>query len=200
QQNESVWGRRRQGRVLCALGRLLSRTRRTGLARRLEPANGSALYPHEPGQCEVLSSTTHARQQQSERLAADSQEMLKPSACAKWRPEPGKRTWGLSPALLGRWQRQTLTEAVPSSAEREEIMCACVATTEPVQEFCRMLEISAARCSLFAPCPALRHPTPADGIARRRARRRALRVAHLATPPRLAGAQHSPATLPHHGG
>jgi transposase len=31
------------------------------------------------------------------------------------------RAQGLSPALLGRWQRQALVEAVPSSAEREEI-------------------------------------------------------------------------------
>ena len=31
------------------------------------------------------------------------------------------RAQGLSPALLGRWQRQTLAEAVPSSAERDEI-------------------------------------------------------------------------------
>ncbi len=28
---------------------------------------------------------------------------------------------GISPALLGRWQRQALEQAVPSSAEREEI-------------------------------------------------------------------------------
>jgi transposase len=31
------------------------------------------------------------------------------------------RAQGLSPILLGRWQRQALTEAVPSSAEREKI-------------------------------------------------------------------------------
>jgi transposase len=31
------------------------------------------------------------------------------------------RAQGLSPALLGRWQRQALEQAVPSSAEREEI-------------------------------------------------------------------------------
>jgi transposase len=31
------------------------------------------------------------------------------------------RAQGLSPALLGRWQRQALAEAVPSSAERDEI-------------------------------------------------------------------------------
>ena len=31
------------------------------------------------------------------------------------------RAQGLSPALLGRWQRQALAEAVPSSAGREEI-------------------------------------------------------------------------------
>jgi transposase len=31
------------------------------------------------------------------------------------------RAQGLSPALLGRWQRRVLAEAVPSSAEREEI-------------------------------------------------------------------------------
>lgn len=32
------------------------------------------------------------------------------------------RAQGLSPALLGRWQRQALAEAVPNSAEREKIM------------------------------------------------------------------------------
>jgi transposase len=31
------------------------------------------------------------------------------------------RAQGLSPALLGRWQRHALAEAVPSSAERDEI-------------------------------------------------------------------------------
>lgn len=31
------------------------------------------------------------------------------------------RAQGLSPALLGRWQRQALAGAVPSSAERDEI-------------------------------------------------------------------------------
>jgi transposase len=31
------------------------------------------------------------------------------------------RAQGLSPALLGRWQRPALAEAVPSSAERDEI-------------------------------------------------------------------------------
>lgn len=31
------------------------------------------------------------------------------------------RAQGLSPALLGRWQRQALAEAVPSNAERDEI-------------------------------------------------------------------------------
>lgn len=31
------------------------------------------------------------------------------------------RTHGLSPALLGRWQRQALAEAVPNSAERKKI-------------------------------------------------------------------------------
>jgi transposase len=30
---------------------------------------------------------------------------------------------GLSPTLLGRWQRQALAEAVPSSAERDNIKC-----------------------------------------------------------------------------
>jgi transposase len=35
------------------------------------------------------------------------------------------RTQGLSPALLGRWQRQALAEAVPSSARREEIKRLC---------------------------------------------------------------------------
>ena len=31
------------------------------------------------------------------------------------------RGQGISPALLGRWQRQALEQAVPSSAERDEI-------------------------------------------------------------------------------
>ena len=31
------------------------------------------------------------------------------------------RAQGISPALLGRWQRAALQQAVPSSAEREEI-------------------------------------------------------------------------------
>lgn len=31
------------------------------------------------------------------------------------------RAQGISPALVGRWQRQALEQAVPSSAEREEI-------------------------------------------------------------------------------
>lgn len=31
------------------------------------------------------------------------------------------RALGISPALLGRWQRQALEAAVPSSAERDEI-------------------------------------------------------------------------------
>ena len=31
------------------------------------------------------------------------------------------RAQGISPALLGRWQRAALEQAVPSSAEREEI-------------------------------------------------------------------------------
>jgi len=33
------------------------------------------------------------------------------------------RAQGLSPALLGRWQRQALAEAVPTSSERKEIKC-----------------------------------------------------------------------------
>ena len=31
------------------------------------------------------------------------------------------RARGISPALLGRWQRQALEQAVPNRAEREEI-------------------------------------------------------------------------------
>ena len=31
------------------------------------------------------------------------------------------RVQGIPPALLGRWQRQSLEQAVPSSAERDEI-------------------------------------------------------------------------------
>ena len=33
------------------------------------------------------------------------------------------RAQGISPALLGRWQRTALEQTVPSSAEREEIKC-----------------------------------------------------------------------------
>lgn len=33
------------------------------------------------------------------------------------------RAQGISPALLGRWQRSALEQAVPSSAEREEFKC-----------------------------------------------------------------------------
>jgi len=36
------------------------------------------------------------------------------------RPSDVARAQGLSPALLGRWQRNALEQAVPSSAEREE--------------------------------------------------------------------------------
>ena len=35
------------------------------------------------------------------------------------------RAQGISPALLGRWQRQALETAVPSSAERAEIKKLC---------------------------------------------------------------------------
>lgn len=37
------------------------------------------------------------------------------------RPSDVARAQGISPALLGRWQRAALEQAVPSSAEREEI-------------------------------------------------------------------------------
>ena len=37
------------------------------------------------------------------------------------RQSDAARTQGISPALLGRWQRQALEQAVPSSAERAEI-------------------------------------------------------------------------------
>ena len=37
------------------------------------------------------------------------------------RQSDGARAQGLSPALLGRWQRQALKAAVPGSAERDEI-------------------------------------------------------------------------------
>ena len=37
------------------------------------------------------------------------------------RPSDVARSQGISPALLGRWQRAALEQAVPSSAEREEI-------------------------------------------------------------------------------
>jgi hypothetical protein len=81
-----------------------------------------------------------------------------------------------------------------------------VATTEPVQVLCRLLSVSAAAyyqwaevgrptdawlgaCGyrrLFAPCPALWHPTPEGRIARRRARYWGLRIAHLVVSLRLA--------------
>jgi transposase len=45
-----------------------------------------------------------------------------PAFKAEWaRQTDVARAQGLAPALLGRWQRQALAEAVPSSAEREEI-------------------------------------------------------------------------------
>ena len=37
------------------------------------------------------------------------------------RQSDAARAQGISPALLGRWQRQALEQAVPSSAERAEI-------------------------------------------------------------------------------
>jgi|GEM_PF-1249653 len=37
------------------------------------------------------------------------------------RPTDAARAQGISPALLGRWQRSALEQAVPSSAERDEI-------------------------------------------------------------------------------
>ena len=37
------------------------------------------------------------------------------------RPSDVARAQGISPALLGRWQRTALEQAVPSSAERVEI-------------------------------------------------------------------------------
>lgn len=37
------------------------------------------------------------------------------------RPPDAARAQGLSPTLLGRWQRQALAEAVPSSVERDEV-------------------------------------------------------------------------------
>lgn len=40
---------------------------------------------------------------------------------ARTRQTDVARAQGISPALLGHWQRQTLEQAVPSSAEREEI-------------------------------------------------------------------------------
>ena len=54
-----------------------------------------------------------------------SRRRAKLSACAKWRLVPGKPTWPVPRAFrrpyLGRWQRQGLEQAAPSSAEREEI-------------------------------------------------------------------------------
>lgn len=46
--------------------------------------------------------------------------MRTPSAAGAWQTNVA-RAQGISPALFGRWQRQALAEAVPSSAEREEI-------------------------------------------------------------------------------
>ena len=42
-------------------------------------------------------------------------------AAAGARQSDMARTQGISPALLGRWQRQARRQAVPSSAECEEI-------------------------------------------------------------------------------
>ena len=79
-------------------------------------------------QCEVLPSTAHARQNHSQWLAADPQKIyprLQSRVRAPggpWGPANGRgRAQGLSPALLDRWQRQAVAEAVPSSAERDEI-------------------------------------------------------------------------------
>ena len=56
------------------------------------------------------------------------------------------RAQGLSPALLGRWQRQALAEAVPSSTEREELKRLRAELKGVEQE----------RDILKKPCPSLR--------------------------------------------
>jgi len=47
-------------------------------------------------------------------------ECVRQVAAGAWQIDVA-RAQGLSPALLGRWQRQALEQAVPSSAERNEI-------------------------------------------------------------------------------
>ena len=46
---------------------------------------------------------------------------MRPPSATGARQTDGARAQGISPALLGRRQRQALEQAVPSSAEREEI-------------------------------------------------------------------------------
>ncbi|HEX8350481.1 MAG TPA: transposase [Hymenobacter sp.] len=79
-------------------------------------------------QCEVLPSTAHARNSnpsgppltRKKYTPAFKAECVRQVAAGA-RQTDVARAQGLSPALLGRWQRQALAEAVPSSAEREEI-------------------------------------------------------------------------------
>ncbi len=47
-------------------------------------------------------------------------ECVRQVAAGAWRTDVA-RAQGVSPALLGCWQRQALEQAVPSSAERDEI-------------------------------------------------------------------------------
>lgn len=47
-------------------------------------------------------------------------EYMRQVAAGAWQSDVA-RAHGISPALLGRWRRQALEAAVPSSAERDEI-------------------------------------------------------------------------------
>ena len=47
-------------------------------------------------------------------------ECVRQVAAGAWQTDVA-RAQSISPALLGRWQRQALEQAVPSSVEREEI-------------------------------------------------------------------------------
>lgn len=51
-------------------------------------------------------------------------ECVRQVAAGAWQTDVA-RAQGISPALLGRWQRQALVQAVPSSAERDEIKRLC---------------------------------------------------------------------------
>jgi len=73
-------------------------------------AGSTARYPTQPGKPTKLSHPLQHQPAEGVRQVA-----------AGARQTDVARAQGLSPALLGRWQRQALVQAVPGSAEREEI-------------------------------------------------------------------------------